>query len=121
MISHVEPLERRALFAAGQLDPNFAIAGRYTLDTADGSAALAQQPNGYIISAGDGKQDALVRLTPQGTRDDTFVYPAALVGRHIEFHEVRLLPDGRVLAAGLEYMPLSPYTQKGIVCRFTST
>jgi uncharacterized delta-60 repeat protein len=99
-----------ALAAPADLDPGFGQNGRLTLDESDLARALALQPDGKILVAGDvptntpGQRDGVVyRLNPSGALDQSFalggavrLQPGGLGGAS----GLALQPDGRILATG---------------------
>ena len=97
-----------ALAAPADLDPGFGRSGRLTLDDSHRVRALALQPDGKILVAGDAltggmptSEGVLYRLHPSGSLDPTFASTGAAALAPLEYGAaVGLQPDGKVLAAG---------------------
>ncbi|HMA37944.1 MAG TPA: S-layer homology domain-containing protein [Chloroflexia bacterium] len=114
----------------GVLDPAFGHAGLVTTAFPAGrdrAAALALQPDGRIVAAGQTNDDqsaafAVARYTPDGRLDPTFgnlgQVTTLLLGSGDAAHAVTLQPDGRILVAGGALAPLPGQTvptQFGVV------
>ena len=97
----------------GGLDPSFGTGGTVTTDFGardDVGRALALLPDGRLVVAGyaegeDGAAFALARYTPGGALDPSFGTGGTLTlapdsGTH-RAHALALLPDGRMVVAGL--------------------
>ena len=97
-----------ALAADGALDPTFGAGGKVITDfgtTADQGSAVALQPDGKIVVAGESSQDfGLSRYNSDGSLDTTFdadgkVLTSFSIGSDIA-SAIALQPDGRIIAAG---------------------
>ncbi|MEA2330078.1 MAG: hypothetical protein QOH58_216 [Thermoleophilaceae bacterium] len=97
------------LNADGTLDPTFDGDGKVTLDTGgeDNLSAVALQPDGKILVAGDStgaEQDAVVfRLNPDGSLDTTFDLNGIAVmnaGGNEAAFALALQPDGKIVVGG---------------------
>ena len=99
----------------GSLDPTFDGDGRVTTGTFDGDSrttafAVAVQPDGRIIAAGDWvvyplHGQSLARYNPDGSLDPSFDGDGKVVTRfgtasNAVANEIGLLPDGRIVTAG---------------------
>jgi len=93
---------------AGDLDPTFGENGMVTTDfgpDGDGANAIAIQPNGKIVAAGEaayGAEFGLARYNPDGTLDVTFG-DAGRVTTDIPpsgAYAMAIQPDGKIVAAG---------------------
>jgi uncharacterized delta-60 repeat protein len=88
----------------GSFDASFGKDGARQIvsATGEGARALALQPDGKIIVAGDGGDDAVVyRLNPDGSNDQTFNGNGRLAIAGSDFaNAVALQPDGRIVLAG---------------------
>ncbi|MCC6511028.1 MAG: hypothetical protein IT423_18140, partial [Pirellulaceae bacterium] len=97
-----ESREQRTVFAAGELDPSFGIAGQARTEFNDsaswGSMALASaiQSDGKILAAGEG---GLVRYTADGTLDASFGDSGRVAFPHYA-RAMTVQSDGKVLVAG---------------------
>ncbi|HEY7117659.1 MAG TPA: hypothetical protein VH475_13805 [Tepidisphaeraceae bacterium] len=112
----IEGLEARAYLLAGGLDPGFGAGGKVTTDFIGAQAATANavavQADGKLIAAGVAKTDfehedaAIVRYNADGSIDTSFGDGGQVVvdygGAYAEFDEVRVLPGGKILAAGFK-------------------
>ena len=94
------------LLADGQPDASFAA--NPVTDAMAEASALALDDNGAVLVAGTGVSGAsITRLQPDGTVDVLFgnsgatvIDLASDVGTSPVVHDLRVLPDGRILAAG---------------------
>jgi uncharacterized delta-60 repeat protein len=99
--------------AAGALDTGFGSGGIVTTDIKDYSpdqgVAVALQPDGKIIAAGDAGLDsdnssfALTRYTPDGALDTSFGTGGTVVtaiGSNALVYGMALQPDGKIVLAG---------------------
>jgi uncharacterized delta-60 repeat protein len=88
----------------GSFDASFGQNGTRQIvsSTGEGARALALQPDGKIIVAGDGGDDAVVyRLNSDGSNDQTFNGTGRLGIAGSDFaNAVALQPDGRIVLAG---------------------
>jgi uncharacterized delta-60 repeat protein len=115
-----EPLERRALLHAGDLDPTFGAGGTVLTDLAasahDEAHALLVQPDGKYVVAGSvasayswlDSAFGLARYNPDGTLDPTFGTGGrvlATFGRSASPSSLALAPGGRIVACGLTSDP----------------
>ena len=87
--------------ADGSTDQTFNLAPGFT-GAASGLGQLLLQPDGKILAPGgglayNGVSVDVVRINPDGTRDDTFVASAVPAG---SISRVALQPDGKVLVGG---------------------
>ncbi len=94
--------------SAGDLDPNFGADGMVTTDVGpdvDSADAIAIQPDGKILAAGEiayGAAFGLVRYNPNGTLDATFG-DAGIVATDIApsgAYAIALQADGKIVVAG---------------------
>lgn len=99
----------------GTLDPSFAGDGIVFTNVSDGFArAVAVQPDGRIIVAGDGYSGAnghvdftLVRYLPNGTLDPSFGGDGRVTtdfGSTSQAFDLLLQPDGRIVAGGYAFL-----------------
>ncbi len=95
------------LNADGSPDTTFGTDGLTVVDFApfDGPQAIALQPDGKVVVAGENGSDfAIARLDEDGSLDTTFgdagLVTLDLGGRFDEVQSLFVLPDGRILAAG---------------------
>ena len=122
VVAGVESLStRRADFAIarvntnGALDPSFAGDGMRTVaigrNRDDEAEALAIQPDGKILVAGDSNaHSVVVRLKPDGTLDKTFSADGrASVGRDLIISGIGLQTDGRIAVAGTKFSSLDQF------------
>lgn len=100
--------------AAGTLDPTFGIGGKvsvYVSDEDDVALALSVQPDGKILMGGFsghttlGNKFAMVRLLPDGTRDEDFGWHgistfSVPLSDAAEAFCMALQPDGKIVLAG---------------------
>jgi uncharacterized delta-60 repeat protein len=109
----LETLERRVLFAAGDLDTTFgqsglAFAGASLFDEAN---AVVVQPDGKVVMAGSASDDAniggdfvIARLLTTGALDTTFgaggVVRIDLGGTDDAANALLLQPDGKIVVGG---------------------
>ena len=111
--SAVQSLERRVLFAAGDLDPTFSGDGIATFDykAHDHAGDVAVQADGKVVVAGVtdglnavGEDFLVVRFNADGSLDTSFGGGDGFVvtdfGRRDGASAVEVLPDGRILVAG---------------------
>ena len=103
--------------ADGSLDPSFGIAGKVTTDfggASDEAFAVAIQPDGKIVAAGDAAPAggcclfALARYNPDGTLDPTFDTDGRVTtpfGGNAMAFDVAIQADGRILAVGSKFDP----------------
>lgn len=93
---------------AGDLDPTFGENGMVSTDfgpDGDGASAMAIQPDGKIVAAGEaayGAEFGLARYNPDGTLDVTFG-DAGRVTTDIPpsgAYAMAIQPDGKIVAAG---------------------
>ena len=102
----------------GRLDSTFNGTGKVTLDlqnnSLDDTQALAIQPDGKILVAGDagsasGVDFALVRYLPTGTLDSTFGTDGKVFtdfeGRNDHAFAMALQPDGKMVVVGESAIP----------------
>jgi uncharacterized delta-60 repeat protein len=101
--------------APGDLDPSFGSGGRVTTDfdgRGDFSLAVALQPDGKIVSAGNSSavgvfsvDFALSRHNPDGTLDSTFGTGGKVLtsfgGSLSAASDVAIQPDGKIVAVGI--------------------
>jgi uncharacterized delta-60 repeat protein len=106
-VSPFEPLERRQLMSAGDLDPTFGQGGKVL--TAFGFAAndMAVQADGKIVLVGSLDTDfAVARLNADGTPDTTFGHGSGLAttdmgGAKTDVADkVVIQPDGKIVVGG---------------------
>ena len=101
----------------GSLDASFSDNGRVTTDfdnVANGINALAVQPNGKLVVAGESRGDfALARYDTDGSLDTSFsgdgVVTTDFAGKADAAYAVALLGDGRIVAAGSAFKKLDFY------------
>ena len=92
----------------GTLDPSFGSGGKVTSDLLgfdDQAFALARQPDGKLVAAGEAGADfALARYNPDGTLDPSFgsggVVTTDFAGSTDRVEALALQPDGKVVAGG---------------------
>jgi uncharacterized delta-60 repeat protein len=116
----VERLESRRLLS-GSLDPAFGEGGKFVVDLGNGydsADALAVQADGRIVVAGNGDTADVIRLMPDGTRDPSFVYPTSLPSTAIEFFDVGVQADGKIVAGGWQDFGPPDYDRPPILVRF---
>ena len=94
----------------GSLDPSFGQNGRVTTDlgASEGANALALQPDGKLVVAGESGGDfALARYNPDGSLDTSFsgdgIVTTDFAGWGDVAYAVALQDDGRIVAAGSAY------------------
>lgn len=91
----------------GNLDTGFGSGGKVTTDFGgvEFANAVAVQPDGRILAAGDADGDfALARYQPDGSLDATFGGDGRLVtdlGKRDAAWRVLLVPEGRIVVAGV--------------------
>jgi uncharacterized delta-60 repeat protein len=103
-----EPLEARRMMAAGDLDSTFGVGGKMLSATLGfAPAAIAVQPDGKIVAAGELNNDfAVARVNANGTIDTSFGGGDGLVtsdfggNRGDGAAAVMIHNDGRIIAAG---------------------
>ena len=102
------------LLPGGAMDPSFGSGGKVFTDfgATDRAEAVAVQPDGKIVAAGyggsirpgpAGAMFALARYLPDGTLDPSFGSGGKVTtdfGAYDWARAVRVLPDGKILAAG---------------------
>jgi uncharacterized delta-60 repeat protein len=101
----------------GSLDASFGDNGRVTTDfddVANGINALAVQPDGKLVVAGESRGDfALARYDTDGSLDTSFsgdgVATTDFAGKADAAYAVALLGDGRIVAAGSAFKKLDFY------------
>lgn len=97
--------------SGGRLDPRFGDGGVLTLDPHLFGRAMALQPDGKIIIAGDSmrRTDFMVeRLLRSGRPDLTFGGDGKIVtdfGLQSHAYDVVVQPDGKILVVGWSYFP----------------
>jgi uncharacterized delta-60 repeat protein len=107
----VEALEDRLTPSGGQLDPTFGSGGIVNLPyaTDNGAAAVAVQPEGKIVIAGEGVLSSgkscisVQRLNRDGSLDTTFNKTGSVTiqtGSWDDPSSVALQPDGKILVGG---------------------
>jgi uncharacterized delta-60 repeat protein len=94
----------------GGLDPAFGLGGKVTLDFGgrDAAIALAVQPDGKILIAGETRQSnywkvALARLNKDGSLDQTFGdrgKTTSQIGAGPDVNALAIQPDGKLIVAG---------------------
>src|SRR5215203_5662428 len=113
-LAWAEPLECRRLLSAGDLDLTFSDDGRRTLNPPGDFAQAndtAVQSNGKVVVAGSARNPVeplndglLVRLNADGTTDTSFdddgVVQVHVLGDHLTFNAVAILPDGKIITGG---------------------
>jgi uncharacterized delta-60 repeat protein len=103
-VATVEPVERRVLLSAGQLDPTFGTGGtRFTTaSTTAEETAVAALPNGDLLVADDNGQDGstLTRLTATGAVDTTFGTDGQVALARAGVDQILLRPNGDILTVG---------------------
>lgn len=101
----------------GSIDETFGNGGvvRINQGSYDGFASVAIQPDGKILAAGytsdGGHRGAIFRLNQNGSIDQTFAdggafyqsFPQTNADNYSGFHEIKVLPDGRILAGSVFY------------------
>ena len=97
-------LPLRAYAAAGDLDPTFGNGGKVTTDFggSDVANALAIQPDGKIVVAGNTSDLSLVlaRYNGNGSLDTTFGTGGSVVTGLLRGSDVVIQPDGKIVVAG---------------------
>jgi uncharacterized delta-60 repeat protein len=109
---------------SGQLDPTFGTGGRVEGDTAGAGpavGALALQRDGDVLVAISGDErfyaGSVIRYHPDGTLDTTFGRGGADGDGRVsttfgqiggKINDLVVLPDGRIVAAGLGFVPSTP-------------
>jgi uncharacterized delta-60 repeat protein len=129
---HLETLENRCLFSAGQLDPTFGAGGKVASDflgpANDTAAALAVQSDGKLVVAGvsadasaiNPSRLALARYNTDGTLDAGFGQKGQALtdlGGNFSVAAVLVQPTGQVVVAGTsgsEFL-LVRYTAGGLL------
>jgi uncharacterized delta-60 repeat protein len=94
--------------ADGSPDPSFGSGGSVTTDfpgSQEQAYALAMQPDGRLVAGGVASDDfALARYHPDGSLDTTFDGDGRVTtdffGDEDVVYEVRIQPDGKIVAAG---------------------
>lgn len=103
----------------GTLDSTFGANGRVLMDIPDGTAlAAVLQSDGRIVTAGQSRHNGLLEFTltrhlPDGTLDPSFGSNGVVVTDQVSTaddaaHSIALQPDGKIIAGGLAYIPVSP-------------
>ena len=121
----IEPLESRALFAAGQVDPTFADQSPVRLSQLQANfdgTELALAPDGKVVVAGYiGQSLALIRLNTDGSLDTTFSGDGIFTWS--DFHDphgVAVQEDGKIVVGlGLTTDYLGGPPLDFLVARFT--
>ncbi len=94
--------------AQGTVDAGFGSGGivRINQGSYDSFNSVAVQPDGKIVAAGNtsdgGNRGAVIRLNPNGSIDTTFAgglffYSFPNAAQYNGFHEIKILPNGRIL------------------------
>jgi uncharacterized delta-60 repeat protein len=120
-----------ALATPGALDPTFGTGGKVTTAFGsgnDGAGALALQPDGKLVAAGNGSNGsnddfALARYNPNGSLDTSFngtgKVTTAFGSGDDDAYALALQPDGKLVAAGqstsgsTDAFALARYNQDG--------
>jgi len=99
----------------GSLDSSFGARGTVTTPVGAGAeaSAVALQPDGKIVVAGDASGDAeefaLARYNPDGSLDPSFgaggIVTTAVGADNSYATAVAIQPDGKIIAAGATYVP----------------
>lgn len=126
-----EPLERRLLFALGDLDPSFSGDGRQVIDVtagADAATALALTGAGQILVAGNTagveQRGSLQRLYANGDVDNTFgpavidFSDAGTPGAASRVSDVLVAGPGRILVGGTRVWS-GPLTDFAVMARLS--
>jgi len=105
----------------GDLDDSFGVFGAsiitYDNESVFAATSIALQPDGKMVLAcrksnGGVMTGALVRMNEDGSLDETFgtggVAAPYLGGTWSEFRDMVLLPDGKILAVGMQFGPGDP-------------
>ena len=111
----------------GSPDNTFGDAGRTVIDLGgrDTSNAIALQPDGKIIlagnrSVGSATDAAVVRLQPNGLPDSTFGSDGKKIlalGQSPSVQAVALQPNGAIVLAGSSHDPADPFQSRFLVAR----
>jgi uncharacterized delta-60 repeat protein len=126
-----EPLERRQLLTAGDLDPSFGTSGRVSLSSGIQQANATLQPNGQpvvVLSSysGDnpGGNFAVARYTTAGNPDTTFGFggqtKTSIDGKQSVATAAAVQPDGKIVLAGTVEMNTSTGGMSIAVVRYNS-
>ena len=104
-------LPKESTGAAGDLDPSFGVGGKVTtafiMTLSDSRVALALQPDGKLVAAGESDRDfGLARYLSDGSLDGTFGVGGRVVTDFGSGHFDRVAaavvqPDGKLVAAGM--------------------
>jgi uncharacterized delta-60 repeat protein len=92
--------------AAGELDPSFGSDGKVVTGGLGFALAVAIEPNGKIVAAGQtGGDFSLARYNRDGSLDPSFGSGGKVLtdfggGSSASAHGVALQPDGKIVAAG---------------------
>ncbi|MBS1793890.1 MAG: hypothetical protein JSS81_08545 [Acidobacteria bacterium] len=104
------------LTADGALDGSFDSDGKIVLNIlgVESATSLAIQPDGRILvfgntgpGLGQGSNAALLRFNPDGSPDDSFGSGGRIVVAAASAVKIALQPDGKILAAVIDYQPES--------------
>lgn len=120
-VNGIEPLERRRLLSAGDLDPSFSDDGRATLDFGGGVTVAAHdvavQSDGKTIVVGGSSNGnfAIARFNLNGTPDTTFgPNHTGMILTHLgaaknlsSAHAVAIGPDGKIVVVGTSAPPVT--------------
>ncbi|MCF6133084.1 T9SS type A sorting domain-containing protein [Flavobacterium wongokense] len=100
----------KAMPQAGELDPNFGVAGFFIsddeeLDTGDGMAIL---PDNSIIMIGGHDHFSCIKLSPNGVLDTSFDTDGkayvTFEGLNAGAYDIAIQPDGKIILAGCTYL-----------------
>lgn len=131
----INPAFALARFSSdGTLDASFGTGGKvltsFPNSIGDGAYALAIQPDGRIVAAGETRDApfvdafALARYHSDGTLDPAFgsggMVKTSIEGRESEARGVALQPDGRIVAVGSVLRPPGPDSALFAVARYNS-
>jgi uncharacterized delta-60 repeat protein len=112
-ISNITLISRAALVrltTTGLVDPTFGALGLASTTTLENAAGVALQPDGNIVIAGtagtgDARDFGVARFTSAGAIDTSFgtdgLVTVDFFGAVDSANDVRLQPDGKIVAAGL--------------------
>jgi uncharacterized delta-60 repeat protein len=112
----VEPMERRVLLSAGDLDPSFDGNGLLTTELPAAAhqvdAALALPGGKFLVGARAGGAYTIARLSPDGSYDRSFGAGGKVTGYGAG--GMALAPDGRILVPGAGF-GVARYNANGTV------